>query len=385
MSERLKSIDILRALTMLLMIVVNDLWTLEGIPHWLGHASADEDRMGLADVVFPAFLFIVGLSIPHAIGARLRKGHSRGQVLWHILERSLALWIMGLYMVNLESIQAEGQLISKTWWQLLMVLAFFLIWNVYRRPMLGKRSPWVLKGLGWGILAFLAVIYKGHGGGWMAFHWWGILGLIGWGYFLSALLYLFLGKRLWYLFGALALLLLLNINEFSSPFAQPVRLVVSASNYFLVFCGVVVSSAMLRMQKAGQMSLFLGLVAGGAVLLGAVGLLTRPAWGISKILATPSWSLLCAAIGMAAFVLLYLLADKKRRYHWARIIGPAGSMTLTCYLLPYYVYAFRTLLDLQLPEAFRLGIPGLLKSVLFALLIIQLTGLLGRLGVKLKI
>ncbi|MCK4751199.1 MAG: hypothetical protein KAT15_29270, partial [Bacteroidales bacterium] len=51
---------------MLLMIYVNDLWTLTDIPEWLGHKAADVDGMGLADVVFPAFLFIVGLSIPWA-------------------------------------------------------------------------------------------------------------------------------------------------------------------------------------------------------------------------------------------------------------------------------------------------------------------------------
>ena len=71
------TIDILRAVTMLLMIFVNDLWTLTNIPEWLGHTALYEDGMGLADVVFPAFLFIVGLSIPHAIRARFQKGETK--------------------------------------------------------------------------------------------------------------------------------------------------------------------------------------------------------------------------------------------------------------------------------------------------------------------
>ncbi len=105
---RLKSIDILRALTMLLMIFVNDLWSLNDIPEWLGHKAADVDGMGLADVVFPAFLFIVGLSIPFAINARLKKGDSRKLILRHIIERTLALLIMGVFMVNLENIDKIG-------------------------------------------------------------------------------------------------------------------------------------------------------------------------------------------------------------------------------------------------------------------------------------
>ena len=80
---RFKSIDILRALTMLLMIFVNDLWTLTDIPEWLEHKGFNEEGMGLADVVFPAFLFIVGLSIPHAITARINRGDSSIRVLWH--------------------------------------------------------------------------------------------------------------------------------------------------------------------------------------------------------------------------------------------------------------------------------------------------------------
>ena len=56
------SIDILRALTMVLMIFVNDLWSLKDIPAWLGHVESGVDGIGLADIVFPAFLFIVGLS-----------------------------------------------------------------------------------------------------------------------------------------------------------------------------------------------------------------------------------------------------------------------------------------------------------------------------------
>ena len=69
-SQRLATIDILRALTMVLMIFVNDLWSLRDIPGWLGHVERGVDGIGLADVVFPAFLFIVGLSLPYAIDAK---------------------------------------------------------------------------------------------------------------------------------------------------------------------------------------------------------------------------------------------------------------------------------------------------------------------------
>src|SRR5687768_16074028 len=111
--QRLATIDVFRALTMLLMIFVNDLWTLTNIPKWLEHTQAAEDGMGLADVVFPVFLFIVGLSVPFAIGNRWSKGASLSNILGHILVRSVALLVMGFFHVNLESYNNDAALLPK--------------------------------------------------------------------------------------------------------------------------------------------------------------------------------------------------------------------------------------------------------------------------------
>ena len=387
-SNRLKSIDIIRALTMLLMIFVNDLWSLTDIPGWLEHKAANEDGMGLADVVFPAFLLIVGLSIPHAIRARQKKGDSKLLIVRHIIERTLALLIMGVFMVNLESINAESMILSKVLWQILMTLAFFLIWNVYGERVMGRFSPILLKGLGWAILLFLAITYSGGGDGgeqWMRFHWWGILGLIGWGYLVAALAYLMVGNKPLWLALVLLILILLNINEFKTPFNFTIKLMVSASNHALVMGGVVVTSVMIRLKEQDRIKLLVPFLLGFAAILMLFGFLSRPAWGISKIMATPSWTAICASITVIAFVGMYLLADKAGKFRWAGLIEPAGSMTLTCYLVPYFVYAFRNILSISLPESLTTGGIGILKSILFALLIIQLTGLLGRLKIKLKI
>ncbi len=385
---RLKSIDIIRALTMLLMIFVNDLWTLTDIPGWLEHKAADVDGMGLADVVFPAFLFIVGLSIPHAIRARLKKGGSKMVVFKHILERTLALLIMGVFMVNLENLDADKLMFSKYIWQILMTLAFFLIWNIYHDKVFGTIPPWVMKALGWSILIFLAIIYKGGGGEgyhWMRFHWWGILGLIGWGYLLSALVYLALGNRSGWIAVVLVVLFLLNINEFTSPFGFTIKLVVSASNYASVMCGVLVTSLMIGFQEKKIMKNLIPMLLGFALILLLFGYLTRPVWGISKIMATPSWTAICAGITAVLFAVLYLVADKLGYTRWARVIEPAGYSTLTCYLVPYFVYAFAVMWSVKLPGSLTAGGPGIIKSLIFAILIIQITRLLGGVKIRLKI
>lgn len=70
-------------------------------------------NMRLADVVFPAFLFIVGLSIPFAITNRLKKRQSIWKISSDILIRSLELLIMGVFMVNLENYNIELGRVSK--------------------------------------------------------------------------------------------------------------------------------------------------------------------------------------------------------------------------------------------------------------------------------
>src|SRR6201995_5429144 len=97
--KRLLSIDVLRALTMFLMIFVNDASGVKHIPQWIDHAPGDADAMGFADTIFPAFLFILGLSLPFAINNRIKKGESSSNILIYILTRSAALLIMGFYHV----------------------------------------------------------------------------------------------------------------------------------------------------------------------------------------------------------------------------------------------------------------------------------------------
>ena len=45
-----------------MMVFVNDLAGVSDIPAWMKHVAADADSMTFVDVVFPAFLFIVGMA-----------------------------------------------------------------------------------------------------------------------------------------------------------------------------------------------------------------------------------------------------------------------------------------------------------------------------------
>ena len=198
LSRRLASIDAFRAITMFFMIFVNDLVFDFGVPDWLEHAREGEDRLGFADTIFPAFLFIVGCSIPLAIRHGREKGHTRWDTVTHILRRSLALLVMGYFLVNYEEFTTGPAWISKFAWLLIVTLAFFFIWLVYPQDWPWWRKSF-FRGIGIVMLVVMAIVFRGgtpeHPIGLQA-HWWGILGLIGWAYLTCALLYLLIGERL---------------------------------------------------------------------------------------------------------------------------------------------------------------------------------------------
>ncbi len=159
-TRRLASIDAFRAITMLLMIFVNDLVLVERVPEWLEHAKEGEDRLGLADTVFPAFLFIVGLSIPLAIRQGESKGMTKRDTLGHIFRRSFALLVMGLYAVNYEEYTTGPALIGKYAWLLIATIAFFLIWLDYP-AVWSKGRKRLFQGSGIILLAILAILHWG--------------------------------------------------------------------------------------------------------------------------------------------------------------------------------------------------------------------------------
>jgi heparan-alpha-glucosaminide N-acetyltransferase len=388
---RLPEVDLLRGLTMLLMVFVNDLWTLEGVPTWMLHVAPDADGMGLSDTVFPAFLFIVGLSLPLATEARRAKGDGGVELAWHVVSRSLALIVMGLFLVNGENLNAVASGMSRHIWYLCCCTAILLIWNSY--PRLSERK-WVklFRSAGIGILIYLAWLYRGGPeGATYAFkpHWWGILGLIGWAYLAGGLVTVGAGSRIGIL--AAAWVFFTGVCLLHHAHAIPRALywipepIIGGTMTALVLGGVLAMYAFLHFRSRGgtrQMALsFLG-TAGVLYLLY---LWARPLWGLSKQHATPAWLFICSAITLTAFLLVHLVVDVIRKPGWLSFALPAGKDTLLTYFMPHYAYALLWATQAALPAWLLTGLPGLAKSAAFALLCSWAAAALARLGVKLKI
>ena len=104
---RVTSIDAVRGFVMLTMIYVNDLAGAPdsaGVPDWMKHASDIRPRinngMTFVDLVFPGFLYNVVLSIPFALGRRLKEPGGWLKALPHIFVRSASLLLLGVLMAS---------------------------------------------------------------------------------------------------------------------------------------------------------------------------------------------------------------------------------------------------------------------------------------------
>lgn len=153
-------------------------------------------------------MFVMGMSIPYALERRYAKGYSGETTLKHIISRTVALLLMGVFIVNTEGGFDSTLGYDKNVYRVLMVAAFFLIWNAYPSGM--KAKKW-LQAIGVAILAFLALTFRTPEGGLFKAQWWGILGLIGWTYFFCAITYMLLREKPVRIFYIWIVLIILNI------------------------------------------------------------------------------------------------------------------------------------------------------------------------------
>lgn len=390
-NERILSIDAFRGITILVMIFVNELAGIRDIPQWMKHMPRDADAMSFVDVVFPGFLFIVGMSIPFAINRRLKKGDSFIQLQQHILFRTLGLLVLGFFMVNAEGGYDEKAMgMSINLWALLFFAAAILIWKVYYTT--NKIIIYSLRAIGFIALVTLAVIYRGSNGEYITPRWWGILGLIGWAYLYSCVFYqLFSGNKYLLMLMIAACLAFYAIGKMPSVDHSNWGHWISAqrgnaAHTSITLCGIVASLIFFDVTKElADKTRFLHALL-FTLLLFAAGYLLRPYFKISKIYATPTWCLYSAAFCTIIFSFLYWVIDKKRIKRWTNFFKPAASNPLLTYIIPDIIYYGAVLAGIILtPHFFRSGLPGIIWSAFFAIAVMGIVILLNKMKLKLQL
>src|SRR5580692_1253072 len=124
---RLLSLDVLRGLTIAFMILVNDNGN-EAAAYWpLKHAAWN--GFTPTDLVFPTFLFLVGISTVFSTASRLAQGATKQSLFLHVLRRSITLYVLGLLIhgfpfFNLHTMRFYGVLPR-------IAICYFIIASLY--------------------------------------------------------------------------------------------------------------------------------------------------------------------------------------------------------------------------------------------------------------
>ena len=408
------------------MVIVNDVAQAADGPAWLNHMPPGVNGMTFADVVFPAFLFVAGMSVPLSVAAARNRGASTREILDRVLMRTVSLLIMGTFMVG----RAENTGWRPSLWTGLMYVCFFLTWSVLPSGRSRMRKALIVgRVIGIAGLIALAVVYRGplgerlvlgplfDGGGseWLRHEWWGILGIIGWSYLITSIAYLATARRE-VLFGLMTLFVLVYVAEEAGPVTDlagrawfdglsPLSGAWSATHDWLkthLGLGRVVGvPTALSLAGAALGTLLLSdgemdsnrrisyaVILGVGLAIGAV--LLDPLFGISKPASTPSWGLWCAAITSWTWAFTHWVMDVRGHVRWSAFLRPAGQNPLTAYILHPLVRGVLLLVaPLEVLRFYKHEGMGPYVATLGALAmtlgIVWLTGALGRRGIRLKV
>lgn len=408
-TARAVSIDALRALVMFAMIYVNDIAGAPAsiVPWWMRHFKADGNGMTFVDLVFPGFLFIVGMSIPFALGSRLDKGEPVWKLLGHVATRTVSLLALGILMVNGEP-NAAVMGWSGSLWAMLMyagaILAFCDLVPTSRGqgvPAWRRYCTLGLRAMGFLLLVWLAFAYRGAGDEriitlsplYIRTQWYGILGLIGWAYLVGSVVFLCFRRNRTALLGSMALLLCLFSADRGGLFnnfwlSHYVGIGSMLGAHPAITVGGILLGTILKTPDTASVAArarFTGWMIAGCA---AAACLLHPLYGINKNQATPSWCLWACAITAALWLIFYLIMDASASGRSLRSLALFGQNVLLAYLFHNMLYPTLDVLHLsgfygrisEINLACAMG-----RSILIGVVILTVATGLNRLGFRLRL
>ena len=146
MKKRENSIDALRGLAIFGMVLSGSI--LHGLPGWMYHAQVgppdfqfNPNVPGITwvDLVFPFFLFAMGLAFPFSLGRNLEKGIARRKLVKKVVVRALKLAFFAIALAHLSPLHYPGHVGWPKW--LMALLAFGGFFMAFCRfPRLSHRQ-----------------------------------------------------------------------------------------------------------------------------------------------------------------------------------------------------------------------------------------------------
>jgi predicted acyltransferase len=321
---RMVSLDVFRGATIAAMILVNDPGSWSHIYPPLEHA--EWNGWTPTDLIFPFFLFIVGVSLTLSFASRIARGLTRRALVIHVVRRSALIFAIGLFLngfpgFDLGSIRIMGVLQRIA---LCYLVAGLLYLATFRREPAADRPTRVRANLRvtaavavallvgyWALMMFVPV--PGYGAG-------------------------HLGKE--DNLGAYVDRTLMRGHLWSESVTwDPEGFLSTLPAIASLLIGILAGEWLRSDQRAGRKAL--GLAAAGLVLL-AAGQLLHPYFPINKNLWTSSFVLFTGGFAMLALAACYWIVDVRAWRAWTPPFLVFGMNAILAYALAALVSEIST-------------------------------------------
>jgi predicted acyltransferase len=327
-NERLMSLDVFRGATMAAMLLVNNPGDWGNLYSQLDHAAWN--GWTFTDLIFPFFLWIVGVAIPLSMGRRLEQGEPRSKAVWRIVRRSAIIIALGV-MLNGFPHYAFSTLRFSGVLQRIGVCYLFASLIFINTGIGGQAITAICLLTGYWLLMALMPV-PGWGRGLLSEH----------GNFSEYVDTLLLHGHTW------------RETKTYDPEGIISTLPAIATVLFGIMSGHLLRARLGAAEKTAWL-----FVAGNFLLL--TGEIMNYWLPINKKLWTSSYAVFMAGMAMNVFAICYWLVDVKEHKTWARPLAIYGMNAITVFVLTGLLGRISTLL----PAGAENGHPIVLKTWLF--------------------
>ncbi len=296
--QRLLSLDIFRGLTIAGMILVNNPGNWSAVYWPLRHA--EWNGWTPTDLIFPFFLFIVGVSMVLSFQARRARGDSRNKLMLHAVERSIIIYAIGFFLAafpefNMHTVRIPGVLARIA---LVYLIASAIVLYTNRKTQIGVAAAL--------LVGYWLLMTRNHGFDLTP----------------DGALSAWLDRKLLY------------NHLYVTHRWDPEGLLSSMPAIVTTLLGVFTGEFLRSARTAGQK-------VGGMLAVGVVGLAVGELWGvwfpINKNIWTSSYVLFTAGFGLVLLAITYWLVEIRGWKKWGAPFLWYGSNAITVYALSSFV------------------------------------------------
>jgi predicted acyltransferase len=328
---RMTSLDVFRGLTIAGMILVNNPGTWDAIYSPLEHSKWD--GLTPTDLVFPFFLFIVGVSITLALARRAEGGGSKRDLYVKIVRRTLIILALGLVLSAFPYNDPATLRIPGVLQRIAVCYLFAAVIFLNTRWRAQAVVAAALLLLYWAAMKLIPVPGFGAGDLSMAGN---LAAYVDRGVF---------GRHTW------------------KPLYDPEGLLSTIPAIATTLCGVL-TGHLLRSRRAPLEKV------AAMFFAGAICLVVGWAWNfwfpVNKALWTSSYVVLTAGMALHLLAACYWLVDVKGYERWAKPFIVFGTNALAVYFLSEFAVLLASLVKFTRPDGSRSDVLGMIYEKLFA-------------------